>query len=35
MTFWLLVVTIVLRNNSLNYLKLLRKARVVTLSRIS
>ena len=35
MTFWLLVVTIVVRNNLLNYLKLLRKARVVRFSRNS
>ena len=35
MTLWLLVVTIVVRNNLLNYLKLLRKARVVRFSRNS
>ena len=35
MNFWLLVVTIVVRNNLLNYLELLRKARVVRFSRNS
>ena len=35
MIFWLLVVKIVVRNNSLNYLKLLRKVRVVRFSRNS